>query len=108
MLFLRSLMVRALARVLVLPGAADGTKDLELLVLRQQLRVLGREAGHPSFTSLDRVLLAAASRALPRDRWATLLVTPQTLLRWHQEFVRRKWTYRRTGTRGRPPGLRRW
>jgi hypothetical protein len=33
MLFLVSLIVRAVARVLVLPGAADGTKDLEILVL---------------------------------------------------------------------------
>jgi putative transposase len=73
--------------MLVLPGAADGTKDLEILVLRQQLRVLRRKARRPSFTTLDRVLLAAASRVLPRDRWATLLVTPQTLLRWHRELV---------------------
>ena len=40
MLFLVSLIVRAVARVLVLPGAADGTKDLEILVLGQQLRPL--------------------------------------------------------------------
>jgi hypothetical protein len=40
MLFLPPLIVRAVARVLVLPGAADGTKDLEILVLRQQLRPL--------------------------------------------------------------------
>jgi hypothetical protein len=36
MLFLLSLMIRALARVLVLPGAAAGTKDLEILLLRQR------------------------------------------------------------------------
>jgi putative transposase len=103
MLFLLSLVVRALARVLVLRGATDGAKDLEILVLRQQLHVLRRKAGRPRFTTLDRVLLAAASRVLPRDRWTTFLVTPQTLLRWHRELVRRKWTYRRTGRPGRPP-----
>jgi hypothetical protein len=75
------------------PCAADGAKDLEILVLRQRLRVLRRKTGRPRFTTLDRVLLAAASRVLPRDRWATFLVTPQTLLRWHRELVRRKWTY---------------
>ena len=62
----------------------------------------GRRAGS-RLKPIDRVLLAAASRAIPRDRWVTFLVTPATLLRWHRELVRRKWTYRRTGRPGRPP-----
>jgi len=80
----------------------DGAKDLEILVLRHQLRVLQRTAGRPKLRIVDRVLLAAASRAIPRDRWIAFLVTPATLLRWHRELVRRKWTYRRTGRPGRP------
>jgi hypothetical protein len=40
MLFLCWLIVRTLTRPLVFPGDGDGTKDLEILVLRQQLRVL--------------------------------------------------------------------
>ena len=72
-------------------------------MLRQQLRVLRRQVGRPRFTVLDRVLLAAASRAIPRDRWASFLVTPQTLLRWHRELVRRKWTYHKERKPGRPP-----
>jgi transposase len=104
MLFVLSLLVRALARFLVLAGADDGTKDLEILVLRQQLQVLRRKVGHPRFTALDRVLLAAAGRTLPRQRWPSLfLVTPQTLLRWHRELVRRKWTCRNERKSGRPP-----
>ena len=98
-----SLLVRALVRLLVLPRAGDGTKDLEILVLRQQLRVLRRQASYPRFTALDRALLAAASRALPRDQWASFLVTPQTLLRWHRELMRRKCTYRKGHEPGRPP-----
>ena len=39
---------------------------------------------------------------MPRDRWAVFLVSPQTLLRWHRELVRRKWSYRRRSP-GRPP-----
>ena len=85
------------------PGRDDGAKDLEILVLRHQLRVLQRTAGRPQLRTIDRMLLAAASRVLPRDRWVAFLVTPATLLRWHRELVRRKWTYRRTGRPGRPP-----
>ena len=84
-------------------GHDDGATDLEILVLRHQLRVLQRTAGRPQLKPIDRVLLAAASRAIPRDRWVTFLVTPATLLRWHRELVKRKWTYRRTGRPGRPP-----
>src|SRR6266511_615588 len=103
MLFILWLIVRLLARLLVLSNDDDGAKDLEILVLRQQLRVLRRKSGRPKFTARDRVLLAAASRVLPRQRWASLLVTPQTLLRWHRTLVRRKWTYGKERTPGRPP-----
>src|SRR5450830_1880003 len=100
------LVARALARLLVgggQQGQDGGGKDLEILVLRHQLRVLQRTAGRPKLHVIDRVLLAAASRVMPRDRWVTFLVTPATLLRWHRELVRRKWTYHRSGRPGRPP-----
>jgi putative transposase len=104
MLFMLWLTVRLLTRLLVLPNADDGTKDLEILVLRHQLRVLRRKTGRLRFTARDRVLLAAAGRVLPRQRWASsFLVTPQTLLRWHRELVRHKWTYRKAHQPGRPP-----
>ena len=95
--------VRLLTRLLVFPNTGDGAKDLEILVLRHQLRVLRRKTGRPKFTARDRILLAAASRALPRQRWASFLVTPQTLLRWHRTLVRCKWTYGKERTPGRPP-----
>ena len=47
--------------------------------------------------------LAAVSRLLDRSSWPSFVVTPQTLLRWHRELVRRKWTYRRKRRPGRPP-----
>jgi putative transposase len=103
MLFLLSSLVRVLTRLLVFAHPDTGVKDLEILVLRHQLRVLRRKTDRPSFTTFDRVLLATASRVLPRDRWASFLVTPQTLLRWHRELVRRKWTYRTGRKPGTPP-----
>ena len=104
MLFVLWLIVRLLTRLLVLSDADDGSKDLEILVLRHQLGVLRRKTGRTRCTARDRVLLAAASRMLPRQRWASLfLVTPRTLLRWHRTLVRRKWTYSKARTPGRPP-----
>jgi hypothetical protein len=44
------LTVRLLTRLLVFSDADDGTKDLEILVLRHQLGVLRRKTGRPKFT----------------------------------------------------------
>jgi putative transposase len=103
MLFLLGLAIRALSRLLVGSRGDDGSKDLEILVLRHQLQVLRRKSGPPELRAIERVLLAAASRSIPRQRWSCFLVTPATLLRWHREFVRKKWTYGKTGKPGRPP-----
>jgi putative transposase len=42
------------------------------------LLVLRRQTGRPQLRPSDRLLLAAASRLLPRSRWGSLLVTPST------------------------------
>jgi putative transposase len=47
-------------------------------------------------------LAAALARLLPQRRGQGLIVTPQTLLRWHRELVRRKWTQPRWSP-DRPP-----
>ena len=83
-------------------GRVDGRRDFEILVLRHQLKVLRHKVGQPKFRRFDRIFFAAASRVLPRDRWSSFVVRPHTLLRWHRELVRQQWTYRRTGTPGRP------
>jgi hypothetical protein len=87
----------------VLTGrGSESQLQLENAVLRHQVRVLRRSVRPPELKDRDRALLAAASRALSRERGASFMVTPQTLLRWHRELVRRTWTYRRRGP-GRPP-----
>lgn len=93
---------RRLLWALVSSGRDELARDVELLVHRHQLRVLSR-GRCPSLCRTDRLLLAAASPLLPRDRWKSFLVTPGTLLRWHRELVRRKWTFGRRTRPGRPP-----
>jgi len=93
-----------LGRMLRIAGGGRTVAKLEVenVVLRHQLAVLRRTVKRPPFRRRDRVLLAAASRLLPRSSWGVFLVSPQTLVRWHGELVRRKWSYQRRRT-GRPP-----
>ena len=79
-------------RLLVRGRSSEFAKDVELLVLRHQLVVLSRQTGRPPLRPADRAFLAALARLLPHRRRQGLIVTPQTLLRWHRELVRRKWT----------------
>jgi putative transposase len=92
----------AVLRLPVSGRSSEFAKDVELLVLRHQLVVLGRQQRRPSLRPTDRAFLAALTRVLPRQRRHGLIVTPQTLLRWHRELVRRKWTQPRRSS-GRPP-----
>ena len=89
----------ALLQLLMGGRRSEFTKDVELLVLRHQLLLLGRQQRRPSFRAADRAFLAALSRMLqPRCRHG-LIVTPQTLLRRHRELVRRRWTQRASDRR---------
>ncbi len=92
----------ALLRLILGRRRCEFAKDVELMVLRHQLVVLGRQAGRPSLRPADRAFLAALARVLPQRRRQGLIVTPQTLLRWHRELVRRKWAQPPRGP-GRPP-----
>ena len=76
-------------------GPAPDEKDVEIAVLGHQILVLRRQVPRPRFSPTDRVVLATLARFLPRERWATFLVTPATLLRWHRELVRRHWRFPR-------------
>ena len=80
---LRSFAYFVLIRLIgVLTGRGSVSQlQLENAVLRHQVRVLRRSVRRPELKERDRALLASASRALSRDRWASFIVTPQTLLR---------------------------
>jgi putative transposase len=89
-------------RVLLLSGISSDA-EAEVLVLRHELAVLRRQIKRPMLRRTDRLFLSAMSRRLPRERWTAFIVTPATLVRWHRELVRRKWTYKRRRAPGRPP-----
>jgi putative transposase len=95
-----------LLRLLVRGRRSEFSKDIELLVLRHQLAVLRRQQPRPRLRPADRAFLTALSRILPRRRCQGLIVTPQTLLRWHRQLVRRRWTQPQRSA-GRPPVERR-
>ena len=65
-------------------------KDAEILVLRHQLAVLGRQVARPRVTWSDRALIVALAKLVARERWVAFLVTPETILRWHRALVRRR------------------
>ncbi len=72
-------------------------KTAEILILRHQLAVLQRQ--QPRRANLDwadRALLATLHGVIPKARrhGLRLLVTPDTILRWHHDILRRRWAAR--------------
>jgi putative transposase len=96
--------VRLLLDLALFRCQSDAGRDLELLALRHEVRVLRRRTKRLAWRPGDRLVLAALSRCLPRAGWHAFPVRPETLLRWHRELVRCHWAVfgRRRGP-GRPP-----
>jgi transposase InsO family protein len=81
-------MIRFL-RLLVM---SNTDKDIEILALRHQLAILQRRIDKPRLTPPDRTFLAALLHILPRPtlRRLHLIVSPDTVLRWHRDLLRRR------------------
>ena len=86
-------------------------KDLEILILRQQLSILQRKHNSPikpnRVEKIALVVLAASlkritHRSANQLRDVIRILQPETILRWHRELVRRKWTYPHKNKGGRP------
>jgi hypothetical protein len=78
-------------RLLLLACRSSRSKDLELLVLRQELVVLRRQVPHPRTRQEERLVLTVLQRLRPVNKRLSNLFTPDTLRRWHRELVKAKW-----------------
>jgi len=72
------LVVRSLLSALAPLRRSDQEREVELLVLRHQVKVLSRRARRPVFRRWDRISFAAYDRVLPRGRWK---VGPRSVVR---------------------------
>src|SRR6266487_217043 len=100
-------LLRQLLGLAVLRCRSEAANEVEILVLRHELIVLRRQVGRPNCRPADRVLLAALARLLPRERWGSVFVRPETIRRWHRSLLARRWTnpHRRAGRPATDPGV---
>lgn len=87
--------------LLALLRQSDREKEVEILLLRQQLRILERKQARPPRLSrwekLGLAVLTARLKTITtggreRLRQVMVLFQPETVLKWHRDLVRRKWT----------------
>ena len=90
---------------------SDQEKDLEIMILRYQLDMAERKRQTPlKPTRAEKLTLAVlvtrlkqgTKRSANQLRDLIRLFQPETVLRWHRQLVRRKWTYDRNNKGGRP------
>ena len=100
------LLIARVAAWLRLSRREEAWQIAEILVLRHQLAVLQRrQPRRPELNWADRALIATLLGVIPKARRhrLRLLVTPDTIVRWHRDIVRRHWAARSThGKTGRP------
>jgi hypothetical protein len=98
--------------VLAVSRLSDEEKELEILLLRQQLRIVERkqECGPqiPRWQKVPLAVLAVRLKERARTGRTALeanvrLFRPATVIGWHRAIVRRKWTYQQRRKPGRPP-----
>jgi|SRR6266536_909530 hypothetical protein len=100
------LLITRVASGLRLSRREEMWKTAEILIMRHQLAVLQRrQPQRPKLTWADRALLAVLLSVIPnaRRQGLRLLVTPDTIVRWHRDIVRHRWAARSMrGRTGRP------
>jgi hypothetical protein len=89
----------------------NGDKNLGIIILHQQVRILQRKVkSPPRISDPERIILAIltdkvsqSTKDAPQGLHQVMLIfKPDTLIRWHRELVRRKWMFERKVKSGRP------
>ena len=76
---------------------------LENMALRQQLRAGKRTTKHPHLRTRDRLFWIVLARLWRNWRTALVLVQQDTVVRWHRDWLCRRWIRRsKPGPDGRP------
>jgi len=97
--------------IIAVLGVTNGDNNLEIIILRQQVRIFKRKVkSAPRISDPVRITLATLTDKFSHStkdarhplHQVMLIFKPDTVLRWHPELVRRKWTFRRKGNPGRP------
>jgi transposase InsO family protein len=106
-----ALLVSSLFDILTVSLKVDSDKDLEIMVLRHQVRILQRKVDKtPRLSRSEKLILAVLAHKFrtgvkgvrSRLSEALLLFKPDTILKWHRELVKRKWTFKPGPGAGRP------
>src|SRR5579862_588789 len=92
-----------LLRTLGLICRGHGAVAREDVARRQQLWVLRRSVRRPQLRTRDRLFRVLLAKAWPDWRTALIVVQPDTVVRGHRQWLRRRWTQRSSQRRpGRP------
>jgi len=96
-------MIFVLVRALALACRGHHELVLENLALRQQLNAMRRTGTRPQLRRRDRLFWIALAQTWRHWRTALVFVPPETVVRWHRGWLRRRWTRRSARVRpGRP------
>ena len=100
-----------LLELLQISRMSDMDKDLEILILRYQLGIADRKLNRTikpdrieklTLAILVNRLKSTANHSKSELRSSLRLFSPRTVFRWHNELVKRKWTYKHQNRGGRP------
>jgi transposase len=96
-------MIFVVVRALALACRGHHELVLENLALRRQLHVLRRRVAGPQLRRRDRLFWIVLAQMWRNWCTALVLVQPDTVVRWHREWLRRRWRRRSAQARaGRP------